>query len=200
MEEIIVKVPAGYKGLADAMAAVVRRVAAFERSARQRSVDYRAQEVGLADDCGRIEREAHAISLASLDVDRPALRIDGVLHHNVGRHEGLYKCRTGEVSVMRTLYRRAGRKRDEPYPDSVNTVSLRVGAVEDEWLPDTACAMAHRLASSTSREAAAASVVERTLPYSRSSFERIGHAVGAVMRDKRVEIEAKTLNGSQGRM
>lgn len=190
MDEIIVKVPAGYKRLAEAMQALATRVSTFEESAQQqRSVDYRAHEAGLADDCGRIECEAHGISLRSLDVDRPALRIDGVLHHNVGRHEGLYKCRAGEVSVIRTLYRRSGRKRDEPYPAAVNTVSLRAGAIEDEWLPDTACAMAHRIACCTSREAAATSVVERTLPYSRSSFERVGHAVGAAMREKRVEIE-----------
>ncbi len=191
MDEIIVKVPASHKGLAAALAAVVNRVVTFETQGQALGpVDYRAHEVALADDCGRIEREAHAISLASLDVNRPRIWIDGALHYRVGRYPGGYKCRTGEVQVMRSLYRKAGgRTREGEYAAAVNTVSLRSGAIEGEWLPETASAMAHRVARGTSREAAEASPVEHTLPYSRSSFERVGHAVGAAMQSGRIDIE-----------
>lgn len=186
MDEIIVKVPGSHKAFAAAMQGIVDRVVQFTGEApRQRSVDYRAHEVAVADGCAAIEREAHGISLAALDVDAPRLRINGLVHHRVGRHAAPYKTRAGETPVERTLYRPSGGRGKR----SVNTVTLRSGAVVDEWLPDTASAMAHRLARGTSREAAEASVVERTLPYSRSSFEGVGHAVGVAMRDRRVEIE-----------
>lgn len=186
MEEIIVKVPGSHKAFAAAMQSIADHVVQFTAEApRQRSVDFRAHEVAIAEGCAAIEREAHGISLAALDVDAPHLKIDGVLHHRVGRHEMAYKTRAGEVAVQRTLYRPAGGRGKR----AVNTVTLRSGAVADEWLPDTASAMAHRLARGTSREAEDASAVERTLPYSRSSFEKVGHAVGVAMRDRRVDIE-----------
>jgi hypothetical protein len=85
-----------------------------------------------------------------------------------------YKTRVGPVSVSRGLFRRDGARNAK----TVNTVTLRSGAVEDEWLPGTAAAMANRLARGPSREAERASASEGTLPYSHASFERIGHAVG----------------------
>jgi hypothetical protein len=155
------------------------------RSSSSRQIDYRAQEVAIAEGCAAIERAAHGVCLAALDVDAARLKINGVLHHRVGRYETPYKTRAGEVPVERTLYRRQGGRGKR----AVNTVSLRSGAIGDEWLPDTASAMAHRLARGTSREAAQSSAIERTLPYSRSSFEKVGHVVGVAMRDRRVDIE-----------
>lgn len=186
MQEIIVKVPGSHKAFASAIQAVVDGVVQFAKDAsRRQSVDYRAHEVAITEACNAIEREAHGVSLAALDVDEARLRINGVAHHRVGRHATTYKTRVGEIEVERTLYRPSG-ERDER---AVNTVSLRAGAIADEWLPDTASAMAHRLARGPSREAASASAVERTLPYSRSSFEHVGHVVGEAMRDHRVDIE-----------
>ena len=186
MEEIIVKVPGSHKALAAVMQGVVDQVVQFtEEAPRQRSVDYRNHEAAIAEGCAAIEREAHGVSLAALDVDAPRLKINGVLHYRVGRHATAYKTRAGEVVVERTLYRPSGGRGKR----AVNTVTLRTGAVADEWLPETASAMAHRLAHGTSREAEQASAIERTLPYSRSSFEKVGHAVGVAMRERRVEIE-----------
>lgn len=191
MESIIVTVPSKHKGLAAAMQRLVDVVTEFEqRAPRERTVNYRCHERELAEAAGAVEREGHAGSLAALDIDAPRVRIDGLVHHRVGRHEALYKTRVGEVAVTRTLYRPSGtRPGSEQAARAVNTVSLRIGAVEDEWLPDTASAMAFRIARGTSREAEQASVVEGTLPYSRSSFERIGHAVGSKMSERRVDIE-----------
>lgn len=186
MDEIIVKVPGSFKAFGAAIQSIVNGVVRFVSDARRRQpVDYRHHEAVIADASNAIEREAHGVSLAALDIDEPRIRINGILHHRVGRHATSYKTRTGEVEVERTLYRPSG-GRDER---AVNTVSLRAAAIADEWLPDTASAMAHRLARGPSREAACASAVERTLPYSRSSFEHVGHAVGEVMRERRVDIE-----------
>jgi hypothetical protein len=187
VDEIIVRMPARHKGLARAMQAMAERVISFETEApKRRSVDYRAHERALAEDAAEIERQAHVLSLSALDVDAERIRIDGVMHVRVLRAEAAdYKTRVGPVSVVRGLFRAEGKRNSK----TVNTVTLRSGAIEDEWLPEAASAMAYRLARGPSREAEEASAVEGTLPYSRSSFEKIGHAVGAKMVEHRVDIE-----------
>lgn len=187
VNEIIVKVPAKHKGLQRALQAFVDRVTRFETEApRQRSVDYRAHERALAADAAEIERQGHVVSLSALDVDAERIRVNDVLHVRVLRAEPAdYKTRVGPVAITRSLFRRAGQRNAA----TVNTVTLRSGAIEDEWLPDAASAMAYRLARGPSREAEQASAIEGTLPYSHSSFERIGHAVGRKMLEQRIEIE-----------
>lgn len=187
MTDIMVKIPSHLKGLAEAMQTMVDRVTNFERDApRQRTVDYRAHERVLADAAAKVERQAHAGSLCVLDMDCARIRINGVVHVRVlSSSVAEYKTRVGPVPIARTLFRAEG-DRNGP---TVNTVTLRSGAIEDEWLPDTAAAMAYRLARGTSREAEQAAQVERTLPYSRSSFEKVGHAVGSEMVRQRADIE-----------
>lgn len=58
--------------------------------------------------------------------------------------------------------------------------------------PRTARAIAHLIAKGTSREAADTPEALIRLPYSRSSFERAGHAVGALLVEVRDRVE-KTL-------
>ncbi len=187
MDEIIVRIPARHKGLATAMQTMADAVTSFEREApRQRGVDYRTHERALAGHAATIEREAHAVSLSALDMDAERIRIGGVMHVRVLRDVvAAYKSRVGPVPVARSLFRAEGERNAK----TVNTVTLRSGAIEDEWLPETASAMAFRLARGTSREAEEAAAVEGTLPYSHASFEKIGHAVGARMVEQRVEIE-----------
>jgi len=126
------------------------------------------------------------VSLAALDVDADRILINGLPHTRViASATTAYKTRVGAVPVSRGLFRADGERNAK----TVNTVTLRSGAVEDEWLPGTAAAMAHRLARGPSREAERASAVEGTLPYSHASFERIGHAVGKKMVEQRIEVE-----------
>jgi hypothetical protein len=95
------------------------------------------------------ERQIKRRLLRVLDVDAPQVVINGKLHKRVGRYEAGYKTRQGPVEVERSLYREVG-VRNGP---TVDVVSLRAGAVEDRWLPETAQAMAHLMACGTSREA-----------------------------------------------
>lgn len=187
MDEIIVRFPARHKGLAMAVEKMRDGVIAFEAEApKQRGVDYRAHERALAGHAGEIERQAHSSSLAALDVDAERILIDGVAHVRVLRADPAeYKSRVGPVPVVRSLFRPEGKRNAK----TVNTVTLRSGAILDEWLPDTASMMAYRLARGTSRDAEQAASIEGTLPYSHASFEKVGHAVGAKMVDQRVEIE-----------
>lgn len=186
MEEIIVRIPARHKGLGRALQVFVDRVLGFETEAsRLRKVDYPEHERVLARDAGEIERQGHLVSLSALDTGAARVRINGVPHTQVLRQAAEYKTRVGPVSVTRSLFRPDG-ERNAP---TVNAVTLRSGAIEDEWLPWAAEVMAYQLARGTSREAEDASTVEATLPYSRSSFEKLGHAVGAAMVQRRVDIE-----------
>lgn len=195
MDDIIVRIPGRHKGLADALQRMVDCVIAFETEApKQRGVNYRDHERKLAEHAGEIERASHGVSLAALDVDAERIVIDGVRHVRVLRAEAAeYKTRVGPVPVVRSLFRAEGARNAR----TVNTVTLRSGSLLDEWLPDTASAMAHRLALGTSREAERTAKVEATLPYSHASFEKVGHAVGAEMVSRRVEIEEALISETE---
>jgi hypothetical protein len=85
---------------------------------------------------------------------------------------------------MRTVYRKTERN-----GDTLDPVSVRAGVVADGWLPHTARAMAHLIAQGTSREAEVTGRELARLPYSRLSFERVGHEVGTLFRRAQPRIE-----------
>lgn len=135
---------------------------------------YDAFEEAVAENVAAIECAAHEPALTALDIDAPGVTIDGRMYRRVLRSTASYYTRAGAVSIERSLYREAG-NRESP---AIDVVSLRAGVVEDGWLPGTAKQMAFLLQQGTSREAEATARQMRSLPYSRSSFERVGHAVG----------------------
>ena len=155
-----------------------------------------------------VECAAHEPALSALDIDAPAVTIDGRRFRRVLRSPGDYHTRAGSVSVLRSLYREAGNKEST----SLDLVSLRAGAVADGWLPGTAKQMAHLLQQGTSREAETSARQLRVLLYSRSSFERVGHAVGkryveqapvierALIDDEDVPDEARSISVSIDRV
>src|SRR5579859_3856709 len=128
----------------------------------------------MAEQTAQVERASHQLLLEHLDVDASRVLIEGKPYVRVERSCATYYTMVGPVVVDRTLYQDA-QKRSGP---TVDPISLRAGVVEAGWLPQTARAMAHQLQQGTSREALATSEQLCRLPYSRSSFERVGHAVG----------------------
>ncbi len=149
--------------------------AQIETAHRSGPVQYESFERRLAERAACVERSAHRATLSALDVDASKILLNGELHARVGRYETTFMTQTGEVPVMRSLYRRVS-ERNAPV---VDLVSLRAGAVEGVWLPGAARDMAFLLQQGTSREAQATASELGRLPYSRSSFERVGHAVAA---------------------
>ncbi|HEY3160673.1 MAG TPA: hypothetical protein VGJ78_17025 [Vicinamibacterales bacterium] len=181
---IMISIPDDCKPLADAVKQLVASVdRAHHRARGGRAVDYAQIERDVSERTAAVERAAHQSILAALDVDAPTVVIDGRVHTRVHRAEGRYYTLAGDVVVPRALYRAA---RNGPVVDAM---SLRAGAVAGGWLPETATAIAHLLQQGTPREAEDTAQRLRRLPYSRSSFDRVGHAVGQLYAAKKTAID-----------
>ncbi len=186
MEKIVLEVDEDLKGLETPLRALVAEVERRLEDARQgRRVDYELFERRLGERLGEVERTVHGATLAALDVDAEHVLINGKRHARVGRNAADYKCQAGTIPVTRSLYRPLG-ERNAP---TVDLVTQRSGAIADGWLPGAARAMAHLLQQGTSREAKQTAERLGRLPYSRSSFERIGHEVGELFAENRAPIE-----------
>jgi hypothetical protein len=180
-----IKVPMSCAALCTRLAELTQRIDdELAQAGNGAAIDYGALEQRVADALGEVERGLHAQVLARLDIDVPAIRVWGDEYRRIGRFESDYHTLAGTVRVMRTVYRKAGRN-----GDTLDPVSVRAGVVADGWLPHTARAMAHLLAQGTSREAEATGRELARLPYSRSSFERVGHEVGTLYRRAQARIE-----------
>ena len=190
MSDKMIRIPEELKELGAAFEAILANVrGTMARTGGGKAVDYAQVETALSEDAARVERAAHQAILQSLDIDVAAVIIGDVRYTQVGRCPAPYHSMAGSVSVERSLYRRSGARGGTPEGKVVDAVSLRAGVVGDGWLPRTARAMAHEVQKGTSREAeASASELDR-LPYSRASFERVAHLVGALAVADRQDIE-----------
>jgi len=149
------------------------------------SLDYASVERQVAQGAAEIEKAAHQVLLHHLDVDAPGVLIDGKKYIRAGRFEATYHTMAGDVVLERTLYRDA-QKRSGP---TVDAVSLRAGVVGAGWLPEAAKAMAYLMQQGTSREAHNTAQQLCRLPYSRSSFDRVGHDVGELYVQSNMHVE-----------
>ncbi len=113
------------------------------------------------------------------------ITVDGKTYRRVGRHEGTYYAKAGPVSLPRTLYRDAAVRNGK----TVDAISLKLGCVEDGWLPETADAMACLLQSVPGAEAEKLAKKLGRVTYSASSFKRVGSAVGHLYEAGRGDIE-----------
>jgi hypothetical protein len=190
MPKVILDVPEEVAEKLRAMEAKLKATAAAAREgAAELDVDSALAAVDEAVDATALEMKRRV--LQGLDTDAPRLLIDGELHARVGRYTATYKTRQGPLEVERSLYRRVG-ERNGP---TVDAIRLRAGCVGDGWLPEAARAMAHLLACGTSREAQATANALKVLPYSRASFERVGHDVAALYGAQRPRVEAALADG-----
>jgi hypothetical protein len=172
---MMLEMPDALKGMVPVLKELVLEAHAQIESGRTGGpINYETFEGRLREKVAAVERSVHEATLSALDIDAPRVLINGVAHARVGRHETTYMTQAGGVVLLRTLYRQVGQRHGR----AVDPISLRVGMIEDVWLPGAARAMAHLLQQGTSREAEATAVQLGRLPYSRSSFERVGHAVG----------------------
>jgi hypothetical protein len=180
---VLVEVP---EGLAEAVRKYVARVEAAMPDVRGgRAVDYAAFERQVEQSASELECETHRRSLQGLDIDAERVLVRGKPFSRVGRYEATYKTKAGPVTVTRSIYRDDARRNSE----TVDAVALRAGVVEDGWLPGAAKGMAYLLQQGTSREAEMTGKQVGRLSYSRSSYERVGHAIGALYEVQHAPIE-----------
>jgi hypothetical protein len=192
MMQMVIEIPEELKALGEAVKAMVIQVEAAWRSTRGgKALEYTEVERQLAEGAAAIERAGHQAVRQGLDVDQPRVAIGGKGYARVGRHAAAYYTMAGPVVVLRSLYREVGQRNAK----TVNAVSLRAGAVEEVWLPGLAQAMAYQLQQGTAREAESTARVLGRLPYARSSFERVGQAVGARYTARHVDIEEGLIEG-----
>jgi hypothetical protein len=190
---MLIEIPPELKDLGCAFAAMLAAVNSSIGLGQLKcgeSVNYGAVEKALADATAKIECAGHRAILQSLDVDAQAVVVDGASYRRVGRESASYYTLAGPVVVERSLYRKIGVRNDKV----VDAVSLRAGVVGEGWLPQTARAMAHELQKGTSREAETSAREVGRLPYSRSSFERVGHAVGELYVPTHAVVEAALID------
>lgn len=182
MAKIVIEVPEEFRAVAEAMAETLKSLQATvsATSVGGRAVDYGGVEREVSEKVRAVERAAHGAILQALDIDVPAVIIGGIRYNRVGRCEAPYHTMAGSVSVERSLYRQSGCRGGDPEGRVVDPVSVRAGVVGDGWLPHTARTMAHAVQQGTSREAAASASENGRTAYSRASFERVAHLVGAL--------------------
>ena len=186
--EIVLEIPEELKAVGEAVEALVRlTAAAWRRTVGGQAVVYSEIEEQVAAGVAAIERASHQTLLQGLDIDEPRIGIDGQPYARVGRYAATYYTLAGPVEVTRTLYRAVGERNGK----TVNPVSLRIGAVDEAWLPGTAQAMAYLLQQGTGREAAATAEALGRLPYARTSFMRVGQTVGQQYERHQVTIDAE---------
>lgn len=181
MSKMMIEIPEGLTALGEAFKRVLADVqGTMARTGGGKAIDYAQVEKVVAEGAGQVECAANQAVLQDLDIGVPAVIIGGIRYTRVGRCTAPYHTMAGSVPVTHTLYRESGTRGGEPEGRVVDPVSLRAGVIGRGWLPGTARAMAHDLQQGTSREAAASAGEKHRLPYSRESFERVAHLVGAL--------------------
>lgn len=186
MVRIVIEVPDQHKDVALAAQSLIENVVQLgSKTVGGKSIDYAKIERDIGSAAAAVERAAHQGLLAGLDIDAEKIVSEGALHSRVGRYEATYYTMAGPVVVERSLYRRDGERNGKV----VDAISLRAGVVADGWLPQTARAMAHHVQRGTAREAEASAKEVGRLVYSKSSFDRVAHAVGELYTDHNVDVE-----------
>jgi hypothetical protein len=128
----------------------VDRLQAFmaeRRSSKQPCGDMEGFERELHGYVVAVEREVLAEELTRLDVDLPAVTIEGEVYRQVVRCEETYTSAAGPVRVMRSLYRRSGEGEQTVCP-----LELRAGMIEGRWTPLAARQAAFVVAHLTPQE------------------------------------------------
>lgn len=186
MATIVVEIPDSCKSVAEPLRNLLQQLEKLAHAGR-RERDFAEVEAMVAAAVARVECAAIGDILRSLDAPSERVAHDGKLWTSLGLSEKTYFTGAGPVTILRRLYRQVG-VHNGP---TLDVVATRAGMLGDGWLPGVAKAMAHLLQQGTAREAETTARRMGRLPYSRSSFERIGLAVGERYVEHRLDIEGE---------
>jgi hypothetical protein len=158
---------------------------AERRSWKEPCADMECFERELHDYIVAVEREVLAEELARLDVDLPAVTIEGEVYRQVVRCEETYTSAAGPVRVMRSLYRRLGEGERTLCP-----LELRAGIVEGRWTPLAARQAAFVVAHLTPQEGEDLFRELGNMTPSKSSLDRLPKQLSEHWEAERERFEA----------
>jgi hypothetical protein len=158
---------------------------AERRSLKEPCGDMECFERELHEYVVAVEREGLAEELARLDVDLPAVTIEGEVYRQVVRCEETYTSAAGPVRVMRSLYRRLGEGERTLCP-----LELRAGIVEGRWTPLAARQAAFVVAHLTPQEGEDLFRELGNMSPSKSSLDRLPKQLSERWEAERERFEA----------
>lgn len=185
MKTTVIEVPVELKPAIEKLVTVCER--ALGRAEQNRRLDALGLEAELREAARECEGAALGAVLRAADVDAPRIRVEGKVLFRVGRFETTYFSAAGPLAVTRTLYREV---RNGP---TFDPIAMKLGLVGERWLPGAASQMGYLLSQGTSREAEETARQLGRLPFSRSSFERVGHQIGELYVSRHAEIDQELI-------
>lgn len=173
---IIIDLPEECNALAELIQNVAGQMRQEVRKAKNlsRPIDFRSLEDVSAEHANAFERGMLEGLLRAVAVDAEKIVVNGETYARAVEGVGEYHSLAGTVTVPRWLYR----KTTERNGPTFDPIAARVGALEGGWLRSTAEAIARVLQEMPTRPARALAESMKRLPYSRTSFEHVGHLVG----------------------
>lgn len=174
--KIIIELPEECNALAEVIQNVAGQMRQDVRKAKNlsRAIDFRALEDVSAEHANAFERAMLEGLLRAIAIDADKIVVNGETYAKAVEGVGEYHSLAGTVKVPRALYR----KMTERNGPTLDPVAARIGALEGGWLRSTAEAIARTLQEMPTRPAQALAESMKRLPYSRTSFEHVGHLVG----------------------
>ena len=138
-----------------------------------------------------VQRDVISVEMARLDVDVPAVLIDGKVHRRVLRQSQTYMTSAGEVVVERTLYK----DRSDAEGRAVSPLELTLGVVGDFWTPRAAQQALWVVTQMTPKKAAELFERVGNMDPSTSSLGRLPKLIAERWEQDRVSLEGRLREG-----
>jgi hypothetical protein len=185
--KIIIELPDECNAFGEAVQDVAKWLRQEVRKAQNlgRPIDFRALEDMSAEHANAFERAMLEGLLRAVAVDADKIVVDGETYARAVEGTGEYHSLAGTVKVPRWLYRNTNERNGPTF----DPIAARVGVLEGGWLRSTGEAIARVLQEMPTRPAQALAQSMKRLPYSRTSFEHVGHLVGAQVVAALPEVE-----------
>jgi hypothetical protein len=138
-----------------------------------------------------LQRDVIASEMKRLDIDVPAVVIEGRVHRRVLRQSHSYMTSAGEVVVERTLYK----DRAEEEGRAVSPMELTIGVVGDFWTPRAAQQALWVVAQMTPKKSVELFERVGNMDPSQSSLGRLPKVIAERWEQDRASLEGKLREG-----
>lgn len=138
-----------------------------------------------------LKRDVIAAEMKRLDIDAPAVVIDGKVHRRVLRQSQSYMTSAGEVVVERTLYK----DRSDDEGRAVSPMELTLGVVGDFWTPRAAQQALWVVTQMTPKKAEELFERVGSMDPSQSSLGRLPKLIAERWEEDRASLEGRLREG-----